>query len=269
MKHRFTLLFLLSTVILIGIYCVFIEPNLLHITYWDIGEAQSRETAKVVYFADLHIYSWRPFHDRALRKIAELQPDCIFFGGDALSKQTNIEALERFFEKLSGIAPVYAIFGNWENEAPIHMYQRYENLGIHLIEKDTEIIEIRGVKIGITGVQSHYFFQQAKNTERLTEADWKILLVHAPNRLEEYPSFLSAYDLILSAHTHGGQFYIPGITPLIMQWSGNGSRYLRGQYEIGDTVLYVTRGIGQWFPGRLFSVPEIVIFELPVKKEVF
>ncbi|HPB87513.1 MAG TPA: metallophosphoesterase [Thermotogota bacterium] len=263
MRRLKWLLFFIFLLMLVGVYVLWIEPSSLKTTVLDFGQAVSDNSIKIVYFADLHLSRWGAFQEKLLKTIAGQHPDCIFFGGDALAKKTNVSDLERFFFELAKIAPVYAIFGNWEDEAPIHMIQRYRNLGITLIDKDTQTIFVRGMTIGITGIQSHYFIRQVKHMELLDETDWQILLIHAPNRLEQYPEFYTRFDLVLAGHTHGGQFYIPYLTQAALKISGNDSLWLRGQYRAQQTTVYVTNGVGQWFPGRLFSTPEIVSFSLP------
>jgi len=259
------LLFFFIFVVLAGVYMLCIEPGNLKTTVLDFTRQLSQDSVKIVYFADLHMYNWHAFHTKLMNTVADQRPDLIFFGGDALSKKTNVQDLERFFSELGKIAPVYAIFGNWEDEAPIHMIQRYRNLGITLIDKDTQAVFVRGITIGVTGIQSHYFIRQVKHLELLAEADWKILLIHAPNRLEQYPEFYERFDVVLAGHTHGGQFYIPFLTRMFLKMTGNDAFWLRGKYSAGDTTVYVTNGVGQWFPGRFFSVPEIVTLTLPMR----
>jgi|GEM_PF-214147 len=266
-KRKRVFLFLLIILILLSIYILFIETNRLELTYIgkgeEAGEYSSNNELRIAFFADLHLYQYRPFHDRLLNRIKDYHPDVILFGGDALAKWTDVKGLVKFFDRLKGIAPTYTIFGNWEEYAPVHMRQRFESLDIPLIEKESTAINIKGYKLGITGLESHYFF---RNTERLSQdgkRDYDILLIHSPLRIDEYPDILDEYDLVLAGHTHGGQFYIPFITKDLMSWkNGNEIKFLAGEYHHKDTMIYVTRGVGQWFPGRLNCPPELVILDL-------
>jgi hypothetical protein len=87
-------------------------------------------------------------------------------------------------------------------------------------------------------------------------------MVHAPNLLEEHMDILEDYDLVLAGHTHGGQFFIPWLTETILKTSrGFSGDYFRGLYETDGTKIFVTRGVGGWFPGRLASPPEILFIE--------
>ena len=66
-------------------------------------------------------------------------------------------------------------------------------------------------------------------------------------------------DLTLSGHTHGGQLLLSnhrgrkgsiGLGSLAFQ-------YPRGLYRRGDHHLYVTSGVGSWFPWRVRCPAEI------------
>lgn len=64
-------------------------------------------------------------------------------------------------------------------------------------------------------------------------------------------------DLVLSGHTHGGQLWPLG--PLVRAQQG----HLAGLSREGDTVVYVTRGVGTWGPPvRVAAPPEVTIITL-------
>jgi len=146
---------ILSIVCVLFIYIFLGEPNLFEVVYL---ENTVEEGIRVVFFADLHLYFLRGFHERILEKIKSLNPDVIIFGGDALSYRTNVKDLEIFFSGIVDIAPIYTIFGNWEEHAPYHMKERYKDLGIFLLENTSTVFEAKGEKILLTGTESHYYF---------------------------------------------------------------------------------------------------------------
>ncbi len=72
---------------------------------------------------------------------------------------------------------------------------------------------------------------------------------------------LGDMDLILSGHTHGGQIRIPFRGPLATM-TATGDKYIAGLYQVGRSILYVSRGFGcSAVPVRLFCPPEITVFE--------
>lgn len=85
-----------------------------------------------------------------------------------------------------------------------------------------------------------------------------IVVWHEPDLVATLPSGAS---LMLSGHSHGGQFLAPwGWAPMSTE---NGRRYVRGYYPGAPTPLFVTRGVGTTGPpSRLFCRPEVAILEL-------
>lgn len=68
-------------------------------------------------------------------------------------------------------------------------------------------------------------------------------------------------SLMLSGHSHGGQFISPwGWAPMKTR---GGKKYVRGFYPDAPTPIYVSRGLGTTGPpSRLFCPPEVTILTL-------
>jgi predicted MPP superfamily phosphohydrolase len=265
-RRKGMLMLVLILFVILIVYVLFVEPNTLKTTYIGPGEYPApyplENEVRIIFFADLHMYKYRGFHERLLDAVEGYHPDLILFGGDALAKFTDVQDLERFFYELQAIAPVYTNFGNWEEYAPIHMRQRFEALNIPLIEKETQIIEIKGKKLAITGLESHYFFFETQLPDETRAYDQSILLIHSPISLETKEEIVSKYDMVLAGHTHGGQFVIPWFTKAFHDWrNGSDIAWYSGRYDLDDTMIYVTRGVGQWFPGRFNCPPELVVID--------
>ncbi len=246
--------------IVVGIiaYVFLIEPNILTIERLTFSEEPS---AKIAFFADIHIWTKKPIHTHLLERLVEEGVDLILFGGDVLSPYTDMEYMRSYFSELARIAPVFAVYGNWEESETDVMEKIYEELGINVVHTRSAVIQIADKKLGLTGTPSHHYFSWTRFLPE-DNYDLKILMVHAPNLLEEHMDILDMYDLVLAGHTHGGQFYIPWLTETILKTSrGFSGDFFRGHYDTNETEIYVTRGVGGWFPGRLASPPEILFIE--------
>ena len=95
----------------------------------------------------------------------------------------------------------------------------------------------------------------------LEKADWSqptVVIWHEPDFVDTLPE---GPDLMLSGHSHGGQFITPwGWAPMT---SRNGRKYLQGFFASPPVPLYVTRGVSTTFlPSRLFCLPEAAILTL-------
>ena len=74
-------------------------------------------------------------------------------------------------------------------------------------------------------------------------------------------------DLYLCGHNHGGQVALPIYGPLVT-FSKCGKKYESGVYDVNDTIVYVSRGIGMSgrFPRvRFLARPEITVFDIQPK----
>jgi len=98
--------------------------------------------------------------------------------------------------------------------------------------------------------------------ENVPRGELTILLAHEPDFADE--ASLTAVDLQLSGHSHGGQVWIPGIgAPWL---PALGRRYPRGLYKVGDLTLYTNIGIGTIrAPIRINCPPEITLITLRSK----
>jgi predicted MPP superfamily phosphohydrolase len=75
----------------------------------------------------------------------------------------------------------------------------------------------------------------------------KILLAHQPNSATAAAK--AGFDVQLSGHTHGGQFW---------PWNhlvGFFQPFTAGLYRLEDLRVYVSRGTGYWGPPNRFGVP--------------
>lgn len=86
-------------------------------------------------------------------------------------------------------------------------------------------------------------------------ADVRILLAHQPKNIFEAAA--AGYDLQISGHTHGGQFF---------PWNlvvGFAQPYVSGLHTHQNTQIYVSRGTGYWGPPvRVGSPSEITLIQL-------
>ena len=148
-----------------------------------------------------------------------------------------------------------------EKIAAIKKYLAEQN--IRLLENSGEKIKIRGRGIYLGGTKEYasrgenvaLAFKDASRNEP------KILLTHNPDVI--YAAMKSGVDLVLSAHTHGGQVRLPLYGPVISPPTELGRYFDKGFFRFGNTQLFITSGIAETGArARLFNPPEIVILNL-------
>jgi len=193
---------------------------------------------------------------RAVEWVEERQPELTLITGDLLSRPRG-EA--RLRELLARLPNVYAVLGNHDYAAtkdPFSLPVELADLSpARLLADDAEIVEIRGRRVQIVGVDPRSYRHGRAHPERLAEesADLRILLCHFPaviDRLEP-----GIFDLVLSGHLHAGQITVPfpgGRLRLShLRWT-----YVQGLYERPGGVLHLSPGLGTTFvPFRFFARP--------------
>ena len=97
----------------------------------------------------------------------------------------------------------------------------------------------------------------AKRVDRACADGADLLLAHNPK------AFLHSADLgvplTLSGHTHGGQVAIknrPNANLAVTH------RHRAGLFERGPSRLFVTTGVGSWFPLRVNCPPEMALITM-------
>ena len=67
----------------------------------------------------------------------------------------------------------------------------------------------------------------------------------------------------MAGHTHGGQIWIPGLTPWVLRNTNTRQPWWNGLYDTAAGTLLVTPGIGTiGLPARLAVMPTIELVEL-------
>jgi predicted MPP superfamily phosphohydrolase len=220
---------------------------------------------RIALIADFHL---RDRHTVALTKraveaaIAE-QPDLIVIAGDFVG-YWKPESPWLIGEALDGLRKmagrVIAVPGNhdyWAGDA-ILLEPICEELGITLLRN--AIHECKGIRwLGIDSFNAGRADLTNLNAGTLSsEVLPTICLWHEPDAVRRLPQIA---DLMLSGHSHGGQFVFPG--GFIPMKTKNGSKYIGGFYPNAPTPLFVTRGIGTTGPpSRFLCPPEIVLLTL-------
>lgn len=225
-------------------YSYFIEPNIIKIEnqVFDLNCLEKNAgNERIVQISDLHFTDKTPQAraERIFQEIKKIQPSYIFITGDLVSNKGGKGLMLEFAKQLSGIAKTYIIFGNWD----------YDVFGAGILAFKKELKNTGAVVL--TDEFSQVNFQ----------GKCKILLAHSPDIMKQ--DLAKSFDLILAGHTHGGQVYLPFITKEIVLRFVGGKDFARGRFKIGDSWLYVNRGLGNSvFPFRFLSPPEITVITL-------
>jgi predicted MPP superfamily phosphohydrolase len=207
----------------------------------------SRELARAVGMAN----EWRPH-------LAALTGDFITDRGDPLDECLQVLA------GLRSSDGVYACCGNHEAYARAEAYctVRSARLGIHTLRGRSRLLRFGASLLNLAGVD-----HQRDRRNYLAGADrllapgaFNLLLSHNP---DVFPvAARQGFPLVLAGHTHGGQLALeaPWISLSLSRFF---TPFVGGLYRLGQSQLYVSRGIGTvGVPMRLGVPPEVTLIRL-------
>ena len=241
----------------------------LEVNRWVIESGKipsSFDGFRIAQVSDLHNAD---FWEDVVDALAELEPDIIVLTGDLIdSGKTDVEAALAFAEQAVAIAPCYAVTGNheaWSGDAWDVLRTGLLRAGVELLEDETVFLDREGETVALLGLSDPAFgSDQAALLQELTAGEgYTILLSHRPERMVLYAE--AGVDLVFSGHAHGGQFRIPFVGGLVAPDQGLFPEYDAGRFQQGDTLMLVSRGIGNSIiPIRVNNRPELIVAELKV-----
>jgi predicted MPP superfamily phosphohydrolase len=228
---------------------------------------------KIVQLSDLHV---GPQTSRKqLAKIAEAtrdaKPHIIAYTGDQVDDYPHdVDDLASAFGGLSAPLGVYAIAGNHDVYAGWSEVRRaLEAMGLTVLVNRAVKLQHGGASFWLAGTGDPAGAQFVRGDEAgapdiaRTLADvprgaFCIVLAHNPAL---FPALAErGVAVVLSGHTHYGQFSIPS-----KNWSLASVflEYAMGTYEKNGSLLYISPGTNYWgIPFRIGALPEVTVITL-------
>jgi len=222
---------------------------------------------RIVQITDLHVGLTvkKDFVERIVNQVKNLDADIIVFTGDladgsVASLREDVAPLARLKARygkyfVTGNHEYYSGVTEWLNEV--------QRLGFVTLQNEHTIIEHNGDFVLLAGVPDYnggQFTQQYLSDPIVALANApetfvKILLAHQPRTI--YEASKAGFNLQISGHTHGGQ-YFPWNALVYLQ-----QPYNTGLHKFENTWIYVSQGTGYWGPPiRLGTRSEITVIEL-------
>lgn len=235
---------------------------------------------KIAHISDFHNTNSKRLKKSIVQALKNNKPDIIVITGDLIdSRRTNFNTAKEFLESIVSIAPVYYVLGNHESRLRdaqnlIHVVQStganvLRNISVN-IQKEVENILLIGLDDPGFFIQHESKEEIAKKTDKAIEKivkasdNYRILLTHRPELIDIYSKY--GFNLVFTGHAHGGQIRVPGVGGVIAPGQGIFPKYTKGIYNVGNTKLVVSRGIGNSkFPFRINNRPEIIFVNLENK----
>ncbi len=226
------------------------------------------EGLRIVQVSDFHAGQMVPFEylEQVVSEVNDLQPQLIALTGDFVTSRRDLQALPQLAELLQELRAeygVYACLGNHDIWAgATRIIRELERSGIPVLVNSHTTLQIGSASLVVAGVDDPWGGQT--NIQRALQGapdTDTLLLSHSPDMIDHWGH---QHKLLqLSGHTHGGQVRLPFFgAPILPRF---GKRYDMGLFRVGESWLYVNRGVGMSsIPVRFACRPEITELSLTI-----
>jgi len=220
---------------------------------------------RIVQISDIHHGLFLPeqWLADAVQQTNRLHADIVVLTGDFVTySRTNIEPAAEILSRLRARYGVLAVLGNHDFRVGADtVTSALRRKHIEVLRNQHVAVQFGGSSLYVAGVDDYGYGADVRRAVRGIPRDAAtILLAHNPRIIH----LASRHDvsLVLSGHTHGGQVNLP-LLGTVYGRSPERLRYKIGWDRLGQTQIYVSRGIGTIvLPWRLRCPAEITHLEL-------
>jgi len=250
-----------------GLACLaygrFIEPYWIEVNVVTIRTPKLKDVSfRIVQISDLHCDRKPRNEERIVSIVNSLEPDVVVATGDYLNDASALPRFKSVLARLKAPLGAFAVTGNFEVNCWSQL-DLFDQTGFDLLQQDTVNVTKDDKIISISGLGFDRAGAWGDLLTDLPDDRFNIFLYHMPDLIEDVDG--QGVDLYLCGHTHGGQVALPWYGALIT-FSKFGKKYESGRYRVGETTLYVNRGLGlEPAPApqvRFCARPEIAVFDL-------
>jgi hypothetical protein len=248
-----------ALITLIGFFNARRLPRVTEVAIALPGLPQALDGFTIVQISDLHIGPTikRGYVQAIVERVNALSADLVAITGDVVDGTVGqLSGDTAPLAQLSSRYGSYVVTGNHEYYSGVKAWwSEFARLGLHGLMNEHVVIRHRGAELVLAGVadySAHAFepdqrSDPAKARAGAPETAPKILLAHQPR--SAHAAAAAGYDLQLSGHTHGGQFWP---WPLLVRLQ---QPFTAGLHRLGTLQVYTSRGTGYWGPPKRFGAP--------------
>jgi hypothetical protein len=216
------------------------------------------EGYSIAQISDLHLGPTLSgtFMRRVAKSVNELKPDMVAITGDLVDgSTTHLAEHVKPLKELSSADGTFFVTGNHEYYSGAEPWcQMLSDLGLNVLNNAHSVIRRGAAKLMIAGVNDYrahrilpsHRSDPAAAVAGAPDCDARVLLAHQPGSCLD--ACEQQFDLQLSGHTHGGQFF---------PWNfvvGRFHPFHRGLNAWQKGWVYVNRGTGYWGPPMRIGV---------------
>lgn len=214
----------------------------------------------IAQISDIHVGPTikRGYLDAIVNAVNALDADLIAITGDLVDGSVNHLAQHTApLARLAGLHGAYFVTGNHEYYSNAHDWiAEVRRLGLTVLMNEHVVLTHHGASLlvaGVTDYNAHHFDESHRSDPLAALAGApghvavKVLLAHQP--LSAAAAADAGFDLQLSGHTHGGQFFPWNLFVPLQQ------PYTAGLNRLRELWVYTSRGTGYWGPPKRLGAP--------------
>jgi uncharacterized protein len=236
------------------------RPRLVHVDIPIERLPPSLHGFAIAQISDVHVGATirRRFVERLVARVNDLKADLIAVTGDLVDG--SVEQLSNHTAPLSNLSARHGAFfvtGNHEYYSGERAWTReIRRLGLTVLKNEHVVLHHDGALLVLAGVDDigapHFDPAQRSDPAAALRgapagAGARILLAHQPSSAAAAAT--AGFDVQISGHTHGGQFWPWNHFVRFFQ------PFTAGLHRLKDLWVYVSRGTGYWGPPNRFGVP--------------
>ncbi|TSA15818.1 MAG: metallophosphoesterase [Betaproteobacteria bacterium] len=251
----------------IGLFNARRGPRIVEVNIPLAGLPDALNGFRIAQISDIHVGPTikRAFLERIVAKVNALDVQLVAITGDLVDGSVHeLAGHTNVLQALRSTHGSFFVTGNHEYYSGVDDWVReLRRLGIRVLQNEHVVLRHQGASLvvaGVTDYSAHQFDQRQRSDPQAAikgapDAAAKLLLAHQPRSAAAAES--AGFDLQLSGHTHGGQFF-PWNYFVRMQ-----QPYTAGLHRLNKLWIYTSRGTGYWGPPKRIGAPaEITLLRL-------
>ncbi|MEO7117241.1 MAG: metallophosphoesterase [Caldimonas sp.] len=231
------------------------------------GLAPGLDGFTIAQISDVHVGPTirRPYVEAIVATVNRLDADLVAVTGDLVDD--SVAQLAEHVAPLAGLRSkegTFFVTGNHEYYSGAASWVReLRRLGLVVLMNEHVVVRRQEASLVVAGVTDygagHFDRAQASDPRAALAgspaAAFKLLLAHQPRSADAAEA--AGFDLQLSGHTHGGQFWPWNLVVRLQQ------PFTAGLHRWRRLWVYTSRGTGYWGPPKRFGAPsEVTLLRL-------
>ena len=236
------------------LYVYFLGPTGLETNEYVIKDSSIPSNfngVKILHFSDL-LYGSTISNDKMEKIIEEINlinPNIVFFTGNIISEnyeisEDEITYLNNFFKNIPYTIGKYAVVGDMDSST---FDLVMENTGFVILNNELKEVYSGKDKINVLGINT-------KEVKELKTND--IYTITLINNYDNYEKYNVTSNIVLAGYNLGGEIRLFN-RPLI-----GTSKHLDNYYENGNTIIYISNGLGTRHHMRFMNTPSLNVYRL-------